>query len=44
MVTVGHMAEPFKVEMVVRGYLTGHAWREYKAGKRTICGVPMPRA
>ena len=42
MVTVGHMAEPFKVEMVIRGYLTGHAWREYKSGKRTICGVPMP--
>jgi phosphoribosylaminoimidazole-succinocarboxamide synthase len=30
------------VEMVIRGYLTGHAWREYKAGKRMICGVPMP--
>jgi phosphoribosylaminoimidazole-succinocarboxamide synthase len=42
MVTVGHMADPFKVEMVVRGYLTGHAWREYKSGKRTLCGVPMP--
>ena len=42
MVTVGHMAEPFKVEMVVRGYLTGHAWREYKSGRRTLCGVPMP--
>ena len=42
MVTVGHLAEPFKVEMVIRGYLTGHAWREYKAGKRTLCGVPMP--
>ena len=42
MVTVGHKCEPFKVEMVVRGYLSGHAWREYKAGKRTICGVPMP--
>ncbi len=42
MVTVGHMAEPFKVEMVVRGYLTGHAWRVYKSGKRIICGVPMP--
>jgi phosphoribosylaminoimidazole-succinocarboxamide synthase len=42
MVTVGHFCEPFKVEMVVRGYLTGHAWREYKAGKRTICGMPMP--
>ena len=38
-----HMnGEPFKVEMVIRGYLSGHAWREYKAGKRTICGVEMP--
>ena len=42
MVTVGYRCEPYKVEMVVRGYLAGHAWREYKAGKRTICGVPMP--
>ena len=42
MVTVGHKCEPFKVEMVIRGYLSGHAWREYKAGKRTICGVNMP--
>jgi phosphoribosylaminoimidazole-succinocarboxamide synthase len=42
MVTVGHYAEPFKVEMVIRGYLTGHAWREYKSGKREICNVPMP--
>lgn len=42
MVTIGHFCEPFKVEMVVRGYLTGHAWREYKAGKRSICGMPMP--
>ncbi len=42
MVTVGHKCEPFKVEMVIRGYLSGHAWREYKAGKRTICGVKMP--
>ena len=41
-VTIGVMAEPLKVEMVIRGYLTGHAWREYKAGKRTLCGVPMP--
>ena len=41
-VTVGKYAEPFKVEMVIRGYLTGHAWREYRDGKRTICGVPMP--
>ncbi len=42
MVTVGYFCEPFKVEMVIRGYLSGHAWREYKAGKRTICGVAMP--
>ncbi len=42
MVTLGIKCVPFKVEMVVRGYLTGHAWREYKAGKRTICGVAMP--
>lgn len=41
-VMIGKFAEPFKVEMVVRGYLTGHAWREYKAGKRLLCGVPMP--
>lgn len=41
-VTVGRMAEPFKVEMVIRGYVTGHAWREYRSGKRTLCGVPMP--
>ena len=42
MVTVGIHCEPFKVEMVIRGYLTGHAWREYKAGKRILCGVPLP--
>ncbi len=42
MVAVGKAAEPFKVEMVIRGYLSGHAWREYKSGKREICGVPMP--
>jgi len=42
-VTVGKMCDPFKVEMVIRGYLTGHAWREYKSGKRIICGVPMPK-
>lgn len=41
-VTIGKRCEPFKVEMVIRGYLTGHAWREYKAGKRMLCGVPMP--
>lgn len=44
MVTVGHKAEPFKVEMVIRGYLTGHAWREYKSGKRILCGVTLPDA
>ncbi len=42
MVTIGHKAEPFKVEMVIRAYLTGHAWREYRDGKRTLCGVAMP--
>ena len=42
MVTIGHLCEPYKVEMVIRGYLTGHAWREYKDGKRVLCGVQMP--
>ncbi|MDR0231663.1 MAG: phosphoribosylaminoimidazolesuccinocarboxamide synthase [Dysgonamonadaceae bacterium] len=42
MVTVGVRCEPYKVEMIVRGYLTGSAWREYKAGARTICGVAIP--
>ena len=42
MATIGLRCEPFKVEMVIRGYLTGHAWREYKAGRRTLCGVPLP--
>ncbi len=42
MVTVGLFCEPFKVEMVIRGYLSGHAWREYKSGKRLVCGVAMP--
>jgi len=42
MVTIGHLATPFKVEMVIRGYLTGHAWREYKSGKRILSGVSMP--
>ena len=42
-VTVGHHCEPFKVEMVIRGYLTGHAWREYRSGKRTLCGVALPK-
>lgn len=41
-VAVGHACEPFKVEMVIRGYMSGHAAREYKAGKRMLCGVPMP--
>ncbi len=41
-VTIGHKCEPFKVEMVIRGCLTGHAWREYAEGKRTLCGVPLP--
>lgn len=42
MVTVGHLCESFKVEMVIRGYLSGHAWREYQEGKRTLCGVALP--
>lgn len=41
-VAIGHLCEPFKVEMVIRGYLSGHAAREYKLGKRTVCGVLMP--
>lgn len=41
-VAVGQRCDPFKVEMVIRGYLSGHAAREYKAGKRKICGVSMP--
>lgn len=41
-VAVGHYCEPFKVEMVIRGYLAGHAWREYSLGKRKICGVNLP--
>lgn len=41
-VTIGFKCQPFPVEMVVRGYLAGHAWREYKAGKRMLCGVPLP--
>lgn len=41
-VIIGHMCEPFRIEMVVRGYLTGHAWREYKTGKRSLCGTRMP--
>lgn len=42
MVAFGHKCEPFKVEMVIRGYMSGHAAREYKAGRRMLCGVPMP--
>lgn len=42
MVTVGIKCQPYKVEMVIRGYLTGSAWREYKAGARTLCGIPLP--
>jgi len=41
-VAIGHLCDPFKVEMVIRGYLSGHAWREYKSGKRILCGVRMP--
>lgn len=41
-VTIGKRCEPFPVEMVVRGYLAGHAWREYRSGKRSICGVSLP--
>ena len=41
-VTIGRICEPFKVEMVIRGYLAGHAWREYSAGKRQVCGVSLP--
>ena len=42
MVTIGLLAEPFKVEMVIRGYLTGSSWRLYKSGKREICGIKLP--
>jgi phosphoribosylaminoimidazole-succinocarboxamide synthase len=41
-VTIGKICDPFKVEMVIRGYLAGHAWREYQSGKRTVCGVSLP--
>ncbi|WP_338358107.1 phosphoribosylaminoimidazolesuccinocarboxamide synthase [Yeosuana marina] len=41
-VAVGHLCEPFKVEMVIRGYMSGHAAREYKAGKRMLCGIALP--
>ena len=42
MVTIGHYCEPFAVEMIIRGYLTGSSWRTYKSGQRAICGVPVP--
>ncbi|PLX03336.1 MAG: phosphoribosylaminoimidazolesuccinocarboxamide synthase, partial [Marinilabiliales bacterium] len=42
MVTVGHKCEPFQIEMIIRGYLTGSSWREYKKGNREICGVKIP--
>jgi phosphoribosylaminoimidazole-succinocarboxamide synthase len=41
-VSIGYRCETYPIEMVIRGYLAGHAWREYKSGKRMICGVPMP--
>jgi phosphoribosylaminoimidazole-succinocarboxamide synthase len=41
-ITIGRICDPFKVEMVIRGYLAGHAWREYSAGKRQVCGVKIP--
>lgn len=41
-VSIGRVCEPFKVEMVIRGYLSGHSWREYKLGKRVLCGVMLP--
>ena len=41
-VTIGLMCEPIRIEMVVRGYLTGHAWRTYKSGKRELCGITLP--
>ena len=41
-VVIGHLCQPYKIEMVIRGYLVGHAWREYEAGNRTLCGVRLP--
>ena len=41
-VAIGYACEPFRVEMVIRGYLAGHSWRMYQAGHRTLCGVPLP--
>lgn len=40
--SIGKRCNPFKIELVVRGHLTGHAWRTYSSGKRTLCGVPLP--
>ncbi|PRD54292.1 phosphoribosylaminoimidazolesuccinocarboxamide synthase [Sphingobacterium gobiense] len=40
--TIGYKCQPFKVEMVIRGYLAGHLWRTYRDGKRVLCGVPLP--
>ena len=42
MVTIGRKAEAYRIEMVIRGYLTGHAWRTYRSGERTLCGVALP--
>ena len=42
MVTIGKKADPYRVEMVIRGYLTGHAWRTYRSGERILCGVALP--
>lgn len=41
-VSIGHRCKPYPIEMVIRGYLAGHAWREYRDGKRSLCGVPLP--
>jgi phosphoribosylaminoimidazole-succinocarboxamide synthase len=41
-VTIGHKCEPFAIEMIIRGYLTGSSWRTYKSGKRNICGILLP--
>ena len=41
-VSIGNKCDPFPIEMVIRGYLAGHAWRTYKAGKRTLCGISLP--
>jgi len=41
-VLIGHKCDTYKIEMVIRGYVVGHAWREYKAGARSLCGAPMP--